>query len=257
MTFGVGFVIGPVIGALVAGLGLHAPFWTAAGLSFVAFLLVALALPESLPADRRSKQTMRFVWPWQSLTVLGRWPLVRGLAWVALMNGLALQMLIGVWVPYATYRFGLGVAENGWLLAGFGLVMALSQALLVPRVVPKLGNRRAMLVGLGVSSATYLGYALSPTLAIFTTVVLLGAIGAIDEPAQQAIVTSAVPQDEQGSVQGGFATIGSLMGIVGPVLGTTLFALGSPSVPGLPYIAGSVLVLGGLMVAGNLLRRLA
>lgn len=256
-TFGVGFVVGPVLGALVSGWGLRAPFWSAAALSFVAFWVVLLALPESLPAERRSARPMRFVWPWQSIVSLARKPVVRGLAWVALMNGLAMQMLIGVWVPFATYRFGLSVAENGWLLAGFGLVMALSQALIVPRVVPKLGNRRSLLIGLGISSATYLGYGLSPTLAIFTAVVLIGALGAIDEPAQQAIITSAAGDDEQGEVQGGLATIGSLMGIVGPILGTSLFAFGSPALPGLPYLVGSALVLGGLVVASNVVRKVS
>jgi DHA1 family tetracycline resistance protein-like MFS transporter len=248
-VFGIGFVVGPIFGALVASWGLRAPFWAASVLSLCAFVLILTVFPESLPPDRRSRRQMQFVWPWQSIAVLGRWPLVRGLAWVFVLNALALQMLIGVWVPSATYRFGLGVAENGWLLAGYGLVMAVSQALIVPWIIPKLGNQRALLIGLAVSAISYLGYAIAPTLAVFIGVVLIGALGAIDEPAEQAIITNTVGHDEQGEVQGGLATIGSLMGIVGPVLGTTLFAIGSPGFPGLPYAMASALVFIGLVLA--------
>ncbi len=248
-VFGIGFVVGPILGALIAGWGLRAPFWLAAALSLGACILILTALPESLAPDRRSTRRMQFVWPWQSIAVLRRWPQIRRLAWVVMLNALALQMLIGVWVPSATYRFGLGVAENGWLLAGFGLVTALSQSLLVPWIIPKLGNKRALLIGLGISACTYLGYAVAPSLAVFLAVVVIGALGAIDEPAQQAIITGTAGHDEQGEVQGGLATIGSLMGIVGPVLGTTLFALGSPGFPGLPFAVGSALVFTGLILA--------
>jgi MFS transporter, DHA1 family, tetracycline resistance protein len=256
-AFGIGFVLGPVVGGLVASMGLRAPFFMAAGLMGLAATVVAVAFRESLPPERRSKRHLRGVWPWATLAPLKQFPLVQALAWTQALNALALQILIGVWVVHATHRYGLDVAQNGWLLAGFGLVMAISQALIVPRVVPKLGNRRSLLFGLGVSSLTYVGYGLSGSLIALVVVMAVGAMGAIDEPAQQALVSEAVSEDQQGTVQGSLATIGSLMGIVGPILGTWLFGFGLPAVPGLPFLVSAALVMGAWGMAFRTLRRFA
>lgn len=253
-AFGIGFVIGPVIGGLVANLGLRMPFFIASGLMAIAASVVAVGLTESLSLENRSTRPIRGVLPWATLQPLSEYPLVRSLASTQVLNALALQILIGVWVVHASYRYGLTVSQNGWLLAGFGLIMALSQLIIIPRVVPRLGNRRSMLVGLAISSLTYVGYGLAPSLGLFGLVMVFGAIGAIDEPAQQALVTEAVADDQQGTVQGSLATLGSLMGIVGPILGTWLFQLGIPGLPGLPFLISAGLVAVGWILAYRTLR---
>lgn len=253
-AFGIGFVIGPVIGGLVANLGLRMPFFIASGLMAVAAIVVTLGLTESLSFNNRSVRPIRGVMPWATLRPLRDYPLVRSLASTQVLNALAMQILIGVWVVHASYRYGLTVSQNGWLLAGFGLIMAMSQLLLVPRVVPRLGNRRSMLIGLAISSITFVGYGLAPSLGMLGLFMVFGAIGGIDEPAQQALVTEAVAEDQQGAVQGSLATLGSLMGIVGPILGTWLFQLGIPGMPGLPFLLSAALVAVGWVLAYRTLR---
>lgn len=254
-AFGIGFVLGPVLGGLIAGFGLRLPFFIAAAFMALASVLVWTLLPESLPREKRSSRPIRAVMPWSTLAPLREFPVVGALARSQALNSLALQMLIGVWVVHATYRYGLNVTQNGWLLAGFGVVMAFSQAVIVPRVVPKLGNRRSILVGLVISTLTYVGYGLAASIGAMIVVMVLGALGAIDEPAQQALVTATVPDDRQGTVQGSLATIGSLMGIVGPVLGTWLFSIGIPGVPGLPFFVSAALVAVSFLVARQTLSR--
>jgi DHA1 family tetracycline resistance protein-like MFS transporter len=260
-TFGIGFVFGPVLGAILAPLGLRAPFFVSAGLLVVAFLAVVFLFRETLATENRAVGLrLSEIRPWTALFSLRQHPLVSRLAITVAFNAFAMQMLIGVWVPYCTYRYGFGVAENGWLLAGFGLVTAVGQAVVVPRLVPRIGNRNSILFGLTFSVLSYALYAWSPTAAWFVGVVLVGSLAAIDEPALQAIVSETVGDSAQGTTQGGLATINSLAGIFGPVVGTTIFSITSGprswvEWPGATYSLCAVLVFFGLMVAVNTLRR--
>jgi DHA1 family tetracycline resistance protein-like MFS transporter len=157
-------------------------------------------------------------------------------------------------------RYQFGVAENGYLLAAFGLTMALAQGLIVPAVVPKLGVSRSLLTGLVVSVASYIGYGLASTWPAMLAVTIAGSLGAIDEPALQSVVTGEVSETEQGTIQGGLAMINSVMGIVGPVSGSFLFSqFTGPNalqpIPGIAFFAGAGLVALGLLNAAVSLRQ--
>lgn len=263
-VFGIAFVIGPVIGALIAPLGLRAPFFLSSGIMVAVGLTAAFLLPESLPAEKRSSAgfTLQAVLPWESIRAVGRYPVVRGLALTVMANALAMHMLITVWVPSATYRFGLDEAGNGWLLASFGLAMAFAQAVIVPWLGPKLGNWKSLAIGLVVSVAAMAGYGWAPSLPIFAFIMIAATFGALDEPAFQAIITDLVSEQEQGAVQGGLASLGSLMGLAGPILGTTLFSLFTGPrallpLPGITFYAGAVLIAAGGLWAVLVVRPLA
>jgi len=259
--FGIGFVIGPALGGLAGDLGLRVPFWIVAGLSALTFLTALAFLPESLKAENR-KNILRWTEanPFGALAALGRYPLVRSLAWTVLFNGLALSMLIAVWVPNATYRYNFGPTENGLTLAAFGLASAIAQGLLVPYVVPRLGERRSILFGLVVSVSSYLLYGLASAGWMLVAIIVITSLGAIDEPALQSLISKNVADNEQGTVQGALATIGSLMGVVGPVAGTILFSTftGPAAVvelPGAAFFASALGVLLGLLLAYRALNR--
>ncbi|MCS7059475.1 MAG: MFS transporter [Meiothermus sp.] len=262
-VFGFGFVIGPALGGLVSDWGLRAPFWAVAGLSALTFALALALLPESLrPEDR--KKTLRWLEanPFGALAALARYPLLRPLGWTILLNSLAMNMLIAVWIPYGAYRYGFGPAENGFVLAAFGLMSVLGQGLVVPWLVPRLGEGRAILLGLGVSVLSLVLYGLASTPWTLLAALAVSALGAVDEPALQAFISRNVRPDEQGSVQGALATIGNLMGIVGPVAGTHLLSSFSGpqavvELPGAPFFAGALCVSLGLGIAYRTLRCLA
>jgi MFS transporter, DHA1 family, tetracycline resistance protein len=257
--FGMGFVVGPALGGFMGNLGLCTPFFVVAGLSAFAFLAALALVSESLKPENRRRVSWREANPFGALAALGKYPVVRALAWTVLLNQLALQMLIAVWVPSATYRYGFGTTENGLTLAAFGLSSALAQGLLVPYLVPKLGERRSIIFGLIISVATYILYGLAPTGWALVAILVITALGAIDEPALQALISRNTKEDEQGTIQSGLATIGSLMGVVGPLVGTFIFGHftgpgATAEIPGATFFAGALCVFVGLGLAYRTLR---
>ncbi len=246
-VFGIGFVVGPAAGSLLAPLGLRAAFFAASGVMAVAAVLALVFMTETRKSTKESAFSWQEVLPWEGIRALARYPLPKKLSLSVALNALSLQMLIAVWVPYCSLRYGFGVAENGWLLAGFGIVMAIGQAVVVPWLVPKLGLRRSLAVGLTISILCQTGYGLSETWQWLLFFTAISALGGIDEPAMQAILVDPISEEERGAVQGGLASVNSLMGIVGPVLGATLFAtftgLGAPVyLPGAPFLFGAVCI---------------
>lgn len=259
--FGIGFVVGPAIGGWVGDFGLRTPFWVVAALSAFTFLVALLFLPESLKNENR-KKALRWLEanPFSALAALSRYPLVRALSWTVLFNSLAMQMLVAVWIPYFSYRFGFTPTQNGFALAIFGMVTAIGQAVVVPWLVPKLGERRSMLFGLSVSVLSFIAYGFSYAPWMLFATLVVGSLAAIDEPASQALISRHVADDEQGTVQGGLATINSLMGVMGPPLGTFLFSRFSGSqaiaeLPGIPFFVGAMCVCMGLVLAYRALNR--
>lgn len=253
--FGIGFVIGPALGGWVGSFGLRTPFWTVAGLSAFTFLVALAFLPESLKAGSR-KKVLRWLEanPFGALAALARYPLVRSLSWTVLFNGLAMQMLIAVWIPYFSYRFNFGPTENGLTLAVYGLASAVGQAVIVPWLVPRLGESRSILFGLGLSMLSLVAYGLAHAPWVLFATLVIGSLAAVDEPASQALISKNVSDDEQGTVQGALSTVGSLMGIVGPLLGTFLFSQFSGEqaaleLPGMPFFAGAVCVALAMLLA--------
>ncbi|GIW32539.1 MAG: tetracycline resistance MFS efflux pump [Meiothermus sp.] len=257
---GIGFVAGPALGGLVGNLGLRAPFWIVAGLSALTFLIALFGLRESLRAEHRRAVRWLEANPFSALAALLRYPLVRSLAWAAMFNGFALSILVAVWIPYCTYRYGFGVTENGFTLALYGLTTVVGQVLVVPWLVPRLGERRVILLGLSVSLASFVAYGLASAPWILLVVLAVSSLGAVDEPALQSFISQNVCDEEQGTVQGALSTLNSLMGVVGPVVGTHLFSRFSGvgvglELPGAPFFAGALAVGIGLVLAYRVLSR--
>ena len=102
VAFGIGFIVGPALGGLVAGIDLRAPFWLAAGLSFTNFLYGLFILPESLPRERRAPFHLRAANPIGAMRFLGGRPVLVTLAAVALFAYLAHDSLPHTFVLYST-----------------------------------------------------------------------------------------------------------------------------------------------------------
>ena len=170
--FGVGFVVGPALGGVLGAYGLRVPFFVAAGLSACNVLYGLLVLPESLPPERRRPIDWRRANPLGSLRLvmasrnLGRLAIAWGCIWFALG---ALQ---STFVLANQARFGWDTRHNGLALALAGLGSAVVQGLLVRRIVPALGERRAAMIGGVLAACAYLCMGLAP----FGWVVLLGIV---------------------------------------------------------------------------------
>lgn len=259
-AFGVGFITGPALGGVLGEVDLRLPFMVAACLAGLNFLYGLLVLPESLdPANRRA-----FSWaranPVGSLKALAAHPAVMGLAGARTCMVLAMGVMQMVWVLYTTKRFGWSELDNGLSLAAVGLTTVLVQGVLIARIVKRLGEPRTALLGIGLESTAYAGYGMAATAPVFCLFIPLHAMSGISSPAVQSIVSRSVGADEQGSVQGAFASMQSLTFIIAPLIGAELFARftaegASVSIPGMPFYFGAVMLAVAGLVAAWAVRR--
>jgi DHA1 family tetracycline resistance protein-like MFS transporter len=225
-AFGIGFVIGPALGGLLGGIDLRLPFYVASGLAALNFLYGLFVLPESLPVESR---TQRFEWkranPIGALRVLKRYPAVLGLIAVAFLSQLAHFVLPSTFVLYADYRYGWGEQQVGYVLGLVGICNVLVQAFLIRRLVPKIGERKALLFGLGFGLLGFAWQGLATTGMLSLLAIPFLALWGLANPSLQAIITKQVHADEQGGLQGAVASMTSLAGIFAPFLYTHTFAL--------------------------------
>jgi len=260
-AFGIGFVVGPALGGFLGHLWIRLPFWVAAGLSLVNFCYGWFVLPESLPKERRSA---RFDWrhanPLGSVLLLRRYPQVLGLATVFFLINLAQFSLNSTYVLYTDYRFGWGPRAVGYTLGLVGLCSGLVQAVLVRRLMPALGERRMILLGLALCIAGYALFGLAPGVGLFVLGIPFLCLGGLAGPPAQALVTQQVDPYEQGRLQGALTSLASLAGIFGPALFANLFALfiGSRAplrLPGAAFVLAALLLVAATLVATRATRR--
>ncbi|QDH68779.1 TCR/Tet family MFS transporter [Marilutibacter alkalisoli] len=247
-AFGIGFVVGPLLGGWLGDIDLRLPFWFAAGLALLNFLYGWFVLPESLPKEKRSA---RFDWshanPVGSIGLLRRYPQVFGLAAVVFLANLAHYVYPSVFVLFADYRFGWGPREVGWVLAAVGVCSIVVNAVLVGRVVRWLGERRTLLLGLSCGVAGFVVYGLAGNGWVWLLGLPVSALWALAAPATQALITREVGPEVQGRIQGALMSLVSMAGIVGPVLFAGSFGFfisdAAPAhLPGVPWLIAAVLL---------------
>jgi len=262
-AFGIGFVIGPALGGFLGAIDLRLPFWASAALALANFCYGFFILPESLPPEQRST---KFDWshanPLGSLILLRRYPQVFGLAAVVLLVNLAHYVLPSVFVLYADYRYAWGPQEVGYTLALVGVCNAFTQAWLVGKLVPQVGERRVLLAGLLFGAAGFATMGLAGIPAVFLAGVPLLALWGMSGPATQALMTRQVDPREQGRLQGAVSSLASLAGIFGPALFTQIFALfisdhAPVHLPGASFLMSSAFLIAALVLAWNVTRSLS
>lgn len=253
-AFGIGFVFGPLLGGLLGSVNLRLPFWFAAVCSSLNWLYGYFVLPESLKPEHRRRFEWKNANPIGAFKALERLPAVRGMADVYFLLMLSQAMLYSTWVLCLSYRYQWSSGQVGLSLGIAGVLSAFVQAVLVKRIVPALGDTKAVVVGLLLSTAALVSYGLASQGWMIFVIIVLGAMGGIAAPAIQAYLTKRVPVDQQGSVQGVFAALQSLAGIPGPLIGAWSFgwavAPESPwHIPGIVFFECALLMLGALVLA--------
>jgi DHA1 family tetracycline resistance protein-like MFS transporter len=254
-AFGVGFVIGPILGSLLSKFDPRFPFWFAAGLALLNFSYGLFVLPESLPPEKR---TAKFDWahanPFGSLMLLKQYPQVFGLAAVVFLANLAHYVYPSIFVLLADYRYGWEEDQVGWVLGAVGVCSIIVNVVLVGRLVKALGERRALLLGLGCGVIGFLVYAFADVGWVFLIGLPISAVWAIAAPATQAIITRQVGAGVQGRIQGALMSLTSLGGIIGPAIfaGSFGYFIGPHApvhLPGAPWFAAALLLGLGVVIA--------
>ncbi|MGZ5875446.1 MAG: TCR/Tet family MFS transporter [Bradyrhizobium sp.] len=257
-AFGAGFILGPAIGGLLGSIDPRLPFWAAAGLSFANALYGLLVLPESLPNERRSSFRWKRANPLGSLHLLRSNRILAGLSVVTFLAQLAHVVLPSTFVLYASYRYGWDATTVGLTLAMVGVCAMVVQGAAVGPIVKRLGERGALLLGLGCGTVGFLIFAVAPTGVLSWLGIPVMALWGVAGAAIQSLMTQLVAPDQPGRLQGATSSVPSLSQLVGPILFTLTFAyfIGAQAplkLPGAPFFLAAVLLLLASMIAARTL----
>lgn len=253
-AFGIGFILGPLLGGVLGAYNIRAPFYAAGILSLVNWLYGVFVLPESLPLSLRGEFSLARANPFAALPGLGRRPLIGGLAASLFLFNLAMFGLHATWVLYTSHRYGWSSFDVGLSLFLVGIGAAIVQAGLAARVIRKIGERKAIMLGAAIGVLAYIGYGAATQGWMIYAVVIAASLGGIAQPAIQAVITRHLAPTEQGAVQGAITGLQSIANIFGPLIGSQVFAYfiskSAPMyVPGASFFVGAVLAAIGWIVA--------
>lgn len=262
-AFGVGFILGPAIGGALGAVSPRLPFWAAAAMSLLNVAWGAFVLPESLPRERRVPFSWRSANPLGALKLLGSHPMLAGLARSYFLINLAHVVFPSITVLYLHYRYGWNTRQVGVVLAGIGISSLLVQIFLIKRAVRLLKERRAMIIGLAFGASGFAIYGFATTGTAFWMGIPVMALWGIATPSLQAMMTGLVAPTEQGRLQGSLASLMGLASLLGPTLFTQVFAASISAagtwrtLPGLPFLMSSGLVIVAMMVAWHATRSIS
>lgn len=223
-AFGGGFILGPVIGGFLGEFGPRIPFYAAATLGLLNLVYGYFVLGESLkPEDRRPFELKRAN-PIGAVMQLRKYPVVIGLAVAYFLYMMGHLSLPSTWTYYTMEKFDWSESQIGLSLGFAGVFMILVQAFLIRWAIPALGAFKAGVLGMLAIIIGFLGYAFAATGWQLYPWLALASISGFVTPAFQAIMTSQIPANSQGELQGALSSINSITSILGPLLMTQLFA---------------------------------
>jgi MFS transporter, DHA1 family, tetracycline resistance protein len=223
--FGVGFILGPVMGGLLGAIDLRLPFFVAGSLALLNLLYGYFVLPESLPAERRHAIHWRAANPIASLRGLAQLKGAGRLVAVVACSGLAQFLLYTCWVLYTTFKFGWGPLENGWSLAAVGVVSAIVQGLLLGRLLRLFSPKRLAVLGMVSSTLAYAAWGAATQGWMMFAIIFLNLLGATVSASIQSIISGAADARSQGKTLGAVSGLNSLMAVIAPVLGAPLLVM--------------------------------
>jgi len=222
--FGLGFIIGPVMGGLLGAINIQLPFFAAGAFAMLNWLYGYFVLPESLPSELRRPFHWRAANPLTSLRALARLSGVGRLVAVVALSGLAQFVLYTSWVLYTTFKFGWGPKENGWSLAAVGVMSLIVQGFLLGHLLKRFSPRRLAVAGLVSSSLAYTLWGAATQGWMLYAVICLNVLGYTVTAALQSIISSAADPKNQGQTMGAVNSLNSLMTVVAPLFGAPLLA---------------------------------
>ena len=252
-SFGIGFVLGPMIGGILGEYGTRAPFYAAAGLAALNMILGYFVLPETVTDATRRRLTWARTNPFGAFASVSSNPALRRPLALFFLYQVAFFVYPAVWAFFTTARFGWSEGMIGASLAAFGVAMALVQGGLIRVILRLLGERGTVIYGLIFNTFAFivLAFVTNGTLALLFTPIT--ALGAVVTPAIQGIMSRQTADDSQGELQGVLASAGAIATIISPLLMTSVFFAftresGDIYLPGAPFLVSMALMLVCLVV---------
>jgi DHA1 family tetracycline resistance protein-like MFS transporter len=247
-VFGLGFIIGPVLGGFLGEIGPRVPFIVTAALTAVNFAYGWFFLPESLKPENRRAFDWKRANPVGTLMSVLQYKVVAGLFLSLVLLNVASHAVQSNWAYYVIEKFQWTTTMIGLSLAVVGLVFAAVQGGLIRIILPKLGQYRTVYAGLLLYSAGFLLYAFANQSWMMYAITVVYCMGAIAGPALQGIIAGEVPPNAQGELQAAFASLMSITSVIGPLLMNSIFAWfvrpgGTVYFPGAAMVLAAVLTL--------------
>jgi MFS transporter, DHA1 family, tetracycline resistance protein len=214
-AFGLGFIIGPALGALFSHISYTAPIWAAAAITVVAAALAWFWLPETVHRARAGGGS-----PWKALRELSGRRGLRLLFSVDFLYWMAFAVYQTAFALFGARRFGFDASHTGYLLSAFGVIGVFVQGFLVGPVVGAFGAKRTLIAGLLFAALGWAGGAVTHSVLVFVGTLVPAALGiGLCNATLSALVSNAAGPHEQGRVQGAAGALESLGRTLGPVWG--------------------------------------
>ncbi len=259
-AFGLGFVLGPALGAFLATWGIRAPFYAAAGLCLLNCLYGYFLLPESLSKENRRPFDWKRANPFGSLRFLTTHPEIGGLAFAFFLIYLGGQSVQGNWNFFTIYRFNWSEKMVGISLAVVGVLVGAVQAGLTRVINPKIGNEKSIYVGLSLYAVGLLLFAFATQGWMMFAFLVPYCLGGICGPSLQSVISGHVPSNQQGELQGALTSLMSLTTIFGPLIMNSTFAYFTSDkapfhFPGMHFLIGATCMLLSVIITNKVLSR--
>ncbi|MEN7341285.1 MAG: TCR/Tet family MFS transporter [Pseudomonadota bacterium] len=245
-AFGAGFILGPAIGGVLGDIDVRLPFFAAAGVASINALFGFLFVKESLPQDRRRPFSWSRANTFGTLIRLIKTPGIGMLLPVFFLATLSSWVYPTVWSYVAKEKFLWSEAEIGWSIAYYGVIAFVAQALVLQYVLPKISMRTAIWIALLVEAIALLGIGLATAGWFVYAMVTTALISTMQDPAIRQSLSSRVPEDAQGELQGGLSALTSVAMIMSPLIYNGTFTLTAGD-DALYYFPGSPFVIAALM----------
>jgi DHA1 family tetracycline resistance protein-like MFS transporter len=258
-AFGIGFIIGPMLGGFLGEVSPRLPFIVAACLALVNVVYGYFVLPESLPVENRRAFDWKRSNPLGSLVHLKKYPAVSGLIFSLVFIYLAVHAVQSNWSFANMEKFKWSPKMIGLSLGMVGLLVGLVQGVLIRYINPKIGNEKSVYFGIALYALGLILFAFASSSWMMFVFLIPYCLGGISGPALQALISVHVPKNEQGELQGSLTSIMSVTSIAGPLIMTSLFAYftkpGNPIYfPGASFLMGAVFMIISASIAYTVLK---
>ncbi|NRB01941.1 MAG: TCR/Tet family MFS transporter [Rhodobacteraceae bacterium] len=252
-AFGLGFVLGPMMGGVLAEYGTRAPFYAAAFLAGANAVFGWFVLRETVTDEIRRPFDWRRANPFGAFRVLGQLPGIAPLLWVYFIYQLAFIVYPAVWSYFTLERFNWSPSMIGLSLGLFGIMMAIIQGGFIRKIIGVLGERGTVIYGHLFDVVAFMAIALVANGTIVLCLVPLAAFAGVITPALQGIMSKAVADDQQGELQGALTSVNAMGMIISPLVMTSIFAAFTAEaapiyLPGAPFILSAALMALGVIV---------
>ncbi|MDR3711975.1 MAG: TCR/Tet family MFS transporter [Puia sp.] len=259
-AFGLGFVLGPALGALLSTWGIRAPFYAAAALCLLNCLYGYFFLPESLSKEHRRAFDWKRANPFGSLKFLTSHPEIGGLAFSFFLIYFAGQAVQGNWNFFTVYRFHWSNRMVGFSLTAVGVLVGAVQGGLTRVIIPRIGNEKSIYLGLSLYTLGLILFAFATQGWMMFAFLVPYCLGGICGPSLQSVISGHVPANQQGELQGALTGLMSLTTFIGPLIMNSTFAFFTSDkapfyFPGIHFLIGAVCMLLSVIIAHRVLGR--